>query len=292
MGKEEHLNYFLYRNKWILEDSIGLQIISIEIEKHIRNDMGRRKVDMYAQSYTMNVIGEVQLNEADDIHFKEVVFNIEHIKCGIIFWIAKDFSEEILKKVIDKIKGKDIIFYALKINCEVLELFQTLDRSKLKYEIIKGGVLKEVKRILEVIAVIKDDCRSGIYIKMREEKLIEIHHSIKELISEDYCVNYSKKIEGKNYIIIGAGVGDASFRISIKRNNKINIALIFSAHKKEIFRKINENKEKIMKEITCNIEFNQKWTKISVNEVDYKKAAEIFVTFYTYFKEKLVKYID
>lgn len=92
----------------------------------------------------------------------------------------------------------------------------------------------------------------------------------------------------KKFFIIGSGVGDISFRISVNKKN-IVIALIFSGEMKKVFIKMNEeikSKNNLEKKIKIDEKYSKFYMEIEKDKNLYNVALE-FKEFYCYFKEIL-----
>lgn len=294
---ESYFNSYLYRNKNLLEETMNFNIKNIELEKNIGIGCVR-KVDISGTSIDNKIfLGEVQLGNADNIHFKQVISNIK-TGADIVFWVASSFDKKIINKLKVRTKQsaiKKVDIYLIKVNEEAINLIKEMEGSTLERVMDRVNGIKEVMVLEKHIEIEKEEKINKQYYEFKnmfsytnKADLEVILDFIKKIIRDDYSICCSKTINNKKFFIIGSGVGDISFRISINKKN-IVIALIFSGEMKKVFININEefkSKNNLEKKIKVDERYSKFYKEIEKDKNFYEVALE-FKEFYCYFKGKL-----
>lgn len=291
---ESYFNSYLYRNKNLLETIMNFNIKNIELEKNIGIGCVR-KVDISGTSIDNKIfLGEVQLGNADNIHFKQVISNVK-TGADIIFWVASSFDKKIINKVRVRTKQsaiKKVDIYLIKVSEEAINLIKEMESSTLEKVMEKINGVKELMVLEKHIKIEKEEKINKQYQEFKnmfsdrnKADLEIIFDFIKEIIRDDYSICCSKTINNKRFFTIGSGVGDISFRISINKKN-IVIALIFSGEMKKVFIKMNEefkSKNDLEKKIKVDEKYSKFYMEIEKDKNLYDVALE-FKEFYYYFK--------
>ena len=294
---ESYFNSYLYRNKNLLEETMNFNIKNIELEKNIGIGCVR-KVDISGISIDNKIfLGEVQLGNADHIHFKQVISNIK-TGADIVFWVASSFDKKIINKLKVRTKQsaiKKVDIYLIKVNEEAINLIKEMEGSTLEEVMDKINSVKELMVLEKHIEIEKEEKINKQYYEFKnmfsytnKADLEVILDFIKKIIRDDYSICCSKTINNKKFFIIGSGVGDISFRISVNKKN-IVIALIFSGQMKKVFIKMNEefkSKNDLEKKIKVDEKYSKFYIEIEKDKNLYDVALE-FKEFYCYFKEIL-----
>lgn len=294
---ESYFNSYLYKNKNLLEKIINFNIKNIEIEKNIGIGCVR-KVDISGISIDNKIfLGEVQLGNADNIHFKQVISNVK-TGADIVFWVASSFNNKIINKLRVRTRQsaiKKLDIYLIKVSEEAINLIKEMEGSTLEKVMDKINTVKELMILEKHIEIEKEEKINKQYQEFKnmfnytnKAELEIIFDFIKEVIKDDYSICCSKTINNKKFFNIGSGVGDISFRISINKKN-IVIALIFSGEMKKVFVKMKEefkSKNDLEKKIKADEKYSKFYEEIEKDKNFYEVALE-FKEFYCYFKKIL-----
>lgn len=294
---ESYFNSYLYKNKNLLEKIINFNIKNIELEKNIGIGCVR-KVDISGINIDNKIfLGEVQLGNADNIHFKQVISNVK-TGADIVFWVASSFNNKIINKLRVRTRQsaiKKLDIYLIKVSEEAVNLIKEMEGSTLEKVMDKINSVKELMILEKHIEIEKEEKINKHYHEFKnmfsytnKADLEIIFDFIKEIIRDDYSICCSKTINNKKFFNIGSGVGDISFRISINKKN-IVIALIFSGEMKKVFVKMKEefkSKNDLEKKIKVDERYSKFYKEIEKDKNFYEVALE-FKEFYCYFKEIL-----
>lgn len=127
--KENYLNLFItLLNKEAIEDIISEKVRFLKWEYYFKAKM----IDIFGQSESGRFIYiENQITDADERHLNSIDELIAKVPDNsLLIWGAKSFSEEMMNSVssmINKVKDKRIVFFAVEINTNVLPLLEQLD---------------------------------------------------------------------------------------------------------------------------------------------------------------------
>ena len=278
-GSKKEFIYTLYlsKNRKIIEQSLRINIEEVELEKYIDS----RRIDMFCSTKEdINVFVELQLSTADNVHFNQLIkiANSEYTgKNFILVWIATEFNEEILRKLLCEIEktNKNIEFVAIILNKETFQLIEELNSTN-EFEVIgRLGVLDKVDKQLMVykrtytlknssayseiynIEVINDDVSKSCY-----NLLKDLLKEMRTQISYYLPIYRSKEFQG-NKINLGAGAHDISYSIGINRYNYLFIELRFSNNQRSIYCNLLKEKEHIDDHFDYRLQWDNKFCKIS-----------------------------
>lgn len=200
---ESYFNSYLYRNKNLLENIMNFNIKNIELEKNIGIGCVR-KVDISGTSIDKKIfLGEVQLGNADLIHFKQVISNVK-TGADIVFWVASSFDKKIINKLRVRTKQsaiKKVDIYLIKINEEVINLIKEMEGSTLERVMDTINGVKELIVLEKHIKIEKEEKINKQYQEFKnmfsytnKADLEVILDFIKKIIRDDYSICCSKTI--------------------------------------------------------------------------------------------------
>ncbi|UZW12881.1 hypothetical protein OSC52_13585 [Clostridium pasteurianum] len=276
--KEFLFAIFLKKNKEIIEKEVEIKIKDIHLEKWFEN----RRVDINCVCETgERLLIEFQMDcTSYSEHIRQIqdliVLSKKNEKTIIVYGML-EFKEELITELMQNIvfyseKSLELIF--LEINKDVLE--QLISINKLD----EIGRLKELNRLSLVDKIFtakkgiktynnliitngtKDNDTKYTY---QEELLISIAKRLREDCSKISTNVYQYKIVKNNSFLIGSGLEDIAFKISLDRKGKVGVELCFSRNKKEIFFKLLEKRDILQNEFNFILKFDERFRKIATH---------------------------
>lgn len=305
LSRESILNYYIYNKTSIIEQIMNIKITKNEMEKNIGDLKKVRKTDIYfTTDFECKILGEVQIGTSDTIHLEQILKNINSInneEFAVVFWVASFFCKKDIERIKTEVKGKNIMFYALKLNNDVNAILERL--SNLEYNKIAENieVLDDINNLLTINSCfISNNYKRKDYSKEpdlsnREIQLNYVYKNIKQELQEYYKINYGKSTLSRGYVSFGIGQEDIALRVSIDNNDIENIDLVFNGKKKEVFDNLLIQKDKIISELGFYIRFDLKYKKISIKKKinkdieieDLNYIVDTFCRMYRYFRKIL-----
>lgn len=271
--KEFYFALYLLKNKINLESILNLELSDIELEKNLNG----RKIDFYGLSDDdRQLYMEIQLTKADDIHIEQLakIINEPQLNNYILIWMALDFNTDKLNKIEEaiNISNKNINFYAIKVNEEVLSFLQILNGMFVNVVIDNLSILDEVKNkftVKEIYYRIQDE-NNTIPIK-KEEEILDLDNKghvmkviLQKLRSKELTYYPSifrgKKMDG-NVISLGSGCSDTTYYIGINRKHYLYITL--RVKNRELFESLLMKQDEINSYFDYFIEWDTKNNQIS-----------------------------
>lgn len=264
VNKEFALNYYISKNKNIIESIIDKKIESVELEKYF---YGNRKIDIFCKCSESdnNIYIESQITTSDTNHLEYVKGLVDSVDEGsIIIWIAPNFQKshtndiEMLMKNI----GNKVELYLLEVD------FQLLDTLK---AISERHVLKITKDIEDLIVKDKDisilkkwgEVKSLDKLINLRKKSIRVYRNkkiIKKLREESSYINAFKEKRDldRNAIQIGAGRNSVEFVITYENSKSESyVGCRFTHVNKDIFDRILDSKNKLVEKLDTEVVFEK-----------------------------------
>lgn len=239
----------------LLSKVIGYNVEDIQLEKNCF----KRKIDGYSKMEGKEIFLEAQLGKSDELHLKQIkiiVNRLEKNRQAVVIWIANEFDLKMIQEVLGVIdrNKKNIEFIAIKTNDETIEEldnlriiheFKIIDNLHKVYEKSKNNdmevVFKFYKKYREVTNI-----KSNKVVKQLTNKEKIMEEVLKEIRMQLYyfpTAHREKKIT--NTIVLGSGLADVNFRITIDRNMDLTSEIRFHDSQKEMFNPMYKNKEEI-----------------------------------------------
>lgn len=279
-SKREYLySIYLKKNPMELARKIGLELNEedIMLERVYKNERYKRRVDISAICKSRRLFLEIQLSKSDAKHYNQIVelINLVNQESTVIIWVATGFIVEHMTKLMQLVllDSKNIELVFLKLNDEVIQPIEEINRCEESKQIEMLGKLNNIKTHFELINVMKNfnsiQVNEVKYNSLKEKYtykqkiLIKIIELLRQDCKEQANV-YQYKDVSRNCFGIGSGVGGLDFRVMIDRKNRIGVALIFSNVKtKSIYYKLKAKREEIDDEFDYMLTWNDKFEQIS-----------------------------
>jgi hypothetical protein len=318
-SKKEYLfAIFIKLNKKILEEELGVKIITIHLEKWFKN----RKVDMNCIDVDGGrVLIEWQMDvSSNQTHYEQIQTLIEvankNEKTTIVYG-GLELKEEIISELMRNLvlcPEKNIQLVFLRINYDLLSILIDINNMDEINRIKELDRLKEIDKIFvdkkgisicnsknTVSAEIEDNNISY------EEKLIISLIKRLRVDSWDISTNVHqyKKINGG--FTLGAGFDDITFRVFCSRKRTVGIKLVLGSKKtKELFYTLLKKKDILDSEFNYILKWDElhhtissyypiscfyRDTQMMVNRL-CREIRLYLIVFYGYLKEAIEEHTD
>jgi len=271
LAREENLN--------LLSEEIGIDIVLKETEASV----GKFNVDILAIEDNSDrlIVIENQLEQTDHDHLGKIITYASGFDAEVIIWIVKDVRDE-HKQAIDWLNAHTndkINFFAIK-----MELWKIDNSSPApKFQIISkpNNWAKALK--------------SSSSKPTRETKLtmlqLEFWTEFKEYLQAKKSFLKPRKPRAQHWYDISIGNSKAHLSLTIVSNQNLMTTAIYIPDSKELYYKLEQNKEDIEKELNFTLEWmpleNKKASRItfSKNNVDILDT-ENWNEYFEWFKSK------
>lgn len=294
-----HIKFFQEK----LEKTINLKITGdIVLDKNLNG----RKVDIYSVlSDDREFFMELQLNKADITHLKQLVHIIknEYLNNYVIIWIALEHDDSLLKQVEDVIENtnKNICFYALTINRELIDYLQKINEMNINDRVNNLNMLNSVDThylVKEIYYKVKDELNLeptkkvevSIDLENKYDVMKMIYMKLQEEIYYYPSIHRDKKIDG-NVISLGGGSCDTSYYIGINRYNFLFIDLKFGESQNELFEILLQQENEVNSKFDYMTEFNIDERRISTS-LYFDKKRELRIRQLVRIVDKYIKYFS
>lgn len=301
MDYESTLKLKLFKDSQILERVMNCKLKVLEMEMKL-NIKENRRVDMIYQNLSNNkiVFCEIQLNEADKKHYRQLKKIIESSKVNNfeIIWIASDFERGFIERLfkLSVRLNKNIRIRAVKISSELLNKTRLFKVNKL-YALKEVDNFKFSKKDLVLFKDFKNRTSASTkitsfndltdskhtnykYLKeiltyMREFSSLESIHTYKD-ISNAFCQ-------------VGLGISDIFFSLNINEpRNLIYFSVNFNSNRYDVYEDFLEKKEVLDKK--TNFMLNYQQNKIYF-EVPFQFAKRNMIKFIAYSAVQVIEFI-
>ncbi|WP_064091548.1 hypothetical protein [Rossellomorea aquimaris] len=268
---KEFILTFTYslNNKHLLEDIIESKLTNIELEV---KRFGRY-IDLLAIDYSkgVEVYFENQLTKSDNTHLEGILNIIDNIEEGIIIWQSLKFQEKHLRIIKETLHSnrKNICFYALELNPEVIETVKKLNNlyildiysnlnsisdvhphNKLVFKHIVDMPVKKLE-VFHLMNKIDLYSNEG-YEKKNRQFISYLRKTI------PFFLNFHRSKSNSNIInrivSIGAGKEDIKYKFSLSDNKYRGfIEIVFEKNAIETFEEITKDIPILKEKIHSNI---------------------------------------
>lgn len=309
--KEYYLALHIKFYKEMLEKIINLEFTGdIVLDKNFNG----RKVDIYSiLSDDRELFMELQLNKADMTHLKQLIHIIENddLNNYVIIWIALEHDDKFLKQIEEAIENtnKNICFYALIINKEIVDYLQKINEMNINDRVDNLSMLNSVNNhyfIKEIYYKVKNIMNLKPYkkeiINLNLNNKFDVMQKIYKKMQEEVyyypSIHRDKKMDG-HVITLGGGCCDTYYFIGINRKNYLYVNLKFCESQNELYEMLLNKKDEINSEFDYMTEFNIDERKISTfiyfdkkRDLRIKQLVRIVNKYIRYFSPYLYKHYD
>lgn len=254
VNKEFIFNLFLKFYPEVMSNLTGYNLIDLELEKNYYD----RKIDAYTKLDNREIFIESQLTKADNQHFAQIEYIIDNLTRdneATIIWISKEFYENIINEIEEKIKNseKNIEFISIAINDDLLDeldLFSNIN----EFEIIENLHRLQPKLRLEVVSryyrrfasneIHSQETIQPKFTTEKEEIMQKILEEVRTQLHYFPGVYKERKMDG-GILVLGGGTSDIVYGAGINRRNQVYVELKFNENTKEIFDLLYERKDEV-----------------------------------------------
>lgn len=270
-NKEFIFNLFLYFNKEILEELIGFKINNLKLE----NSFYGRKIDIRAKGIKKDVFIETQITKSDIRHLKQIEFIIDNTSIKnrtVILWIADGFNNEILDDI------ENYIYNSNK-NIEIISIDIVNGADNILETLGKIDEFDIVDNLWKLKASVKLDVFSRYFRVSPRKKSMEVLYNLPNQLTEIEIimakvlkeirrqifyfptVHREKKLDS-NSLVIGTGISDINYEVSLNRNSELLVEIRFTQNTKWIFEKLLVYKDEMEDCLAYTIQWNYDLYKI------------------------------
>lgn len=273
--KEFLFAIFLFLNKKILEEELGVGIRTIHLEKCFKN----RKVDMNCIDSSGNkLLIELQMDLiSNKVHLEQIQTLIDEVNENektMIVYGGLELKEEMISELMLNLvlcSEKNIQLVFLKVNIKLLPILidinnmeevnriKELDRLKIIEKVFVDKKGMSVYNSYKKVSAKIENCYS-----YEQELLISLIERLR-LDCWDISTNvyqFKRVDNGKNFTL-GSNFDDITFRVFCNRKATVGVALIFSSIKsKKIFYKLLQKKTMLDNQFNFILKFDEHYQKI------------------------------
>lgn len=267
--KEYYYALYIKFYKEKIQNVLNLKLESIELDKNYNG----RKIDLVSiLEDERKLFLELQLNKSDNIHLEQIksIINSKEINNVVIVWIALAFMPDMLSKIEEEIKlsEKNIHFFALKLNEQVIPYLHILNKIFINNIIGSLGIMNEVENHFSVEEVFyrQQNNQSNTQfdtseITRKEELMKSLLIQLREEIYYYPSIHRDKKLSN-NVIVLAGGKADINYYVGLNRRNYWYVEIKFGAKQSEIFGLFLANKENICDQLDYIAEYDVENMKI------------------------------
>lgn len=262
-NKEFILNFYLANNKIeLLENIINRKINDSKLEYYY----GGQKIDIFCKCKDANVYVETQITKSDEKHMKYLLEIIRKVnKNAVIVWIALEFCDTFIKEVADFINntGKNIEFYAISINKDIVSVLEKLNEAHVLSVIDKLYLLdykcNKLKASYMLSCFVNENNfkhENKKYLSSREYTNTVIIKTLREK-SKYLNIFKEKRTLDTNILTFGGGRHEIEYIIVYEdRSKKSYIGCRISNKNIQVFEKLLEKQALLEEKMGMNIDFD------------------------------------
>lgn len=227
-----------------LRDIIGPTNGYLEFEKKLL----LRRVDIFFEEENHDIFIEIQINDSDDTHLKqilEIIKDNEVLDDTKIIWIATGFLTDHLEEVKKALRRsiKKLEFMALKFDSNKsreLENYANIDDFSIIDKLQYFSIHDDIELVIKFSNKELSNNRKHSFSRLANRNNELIRFYVKEVRKQmpNWVNAYNSKVLSARKISFGGTTNDITFKIGITRNNMFGVDIQFGPEGYDFFRNL------------------------------------------------------